>query len=109
MNDPTVNYYEVAKAGHAYYENVDLSVKGTGHKQFHRWLNANEYKYYPSGDRDKVDPYFALNQYKSFINGQRTSKVLSTNDWKDLAAISVLSAIVSTHYAFARVQNMYRF
>tara|TARA_Y100000591_G_C21467299_1_gene513915 strand:- start:282 stop:473 length:192 start_codon:yes stop_codon:yes gene_type:complete len=32
-----------------------------------------------------------------------------SNDWKDLAAISVLSAIVSTHYAFARVQNMYRF
>tara|TARA_B100001245_G_C22893007_1_gene430407 strand:+ start:1127 stop:4288 length:3162 start_codon:yes stop_codon:yes gene_type:complete len=107
MNDPTVNYYDVAKAGHAYYEKVDLSVKGTGHKQFQRWLNANEYKYYPSGDRHNVDPYFALNQYKSFIHGQGTAKVLSTNDWKDLGPYSITYLTQAKNPGIGRIEDMY--
>lgn len=107
MDDPTVNYYDVVKAGHTYYEHVDLSVKGTGYKQFHRWLNANEYKYYPSGDRENIDPYFALNQYKSFIKEQGAFKTLSTNPWNDLGPYSITYLTQSKNPGIGRIEDMY--
>ncbi len=89
MNDNSVNFYDVVAAGNDYYNTVDLSVKGTGHKQFMRWINANEYKYFPSGNRSKQDSYFAENQYKSFIKNSNTDKALFNGSWKDLGPYSI--------------------
>ncbi len=55
MDDPQYNVYDVIKKGNAYFKNRDKG-KGSGYKQFQRWIIANEDVYYPSGDRTKADP-----------------------------------------------------
>ncbi|WP_223548708.1 PKD domain-containing protein [Aestuariivivens sp. NBU2969] len=55
MNDPNYNVYDVIKEGNKYFESKDKG-KGSGYKQFQRWIIANEDVFYPSGDRTQVDP-----------------------------------------------------
>lgn len=55
MDDPTYNVYDVIKEGNTYFEGRDKG-KGSGYKQFQRWIIANEDVFYPTGDRTKVDP-----------------------------------------------------
>ena len=61
MYDNSVNFYSVCSEANAYFALNDKNVKGSGWKQFQRWKNDNEYKYFPSGDRHSIDPYFAAN------------------------------------------------
>ena len=56
MNDNSINFYDVVNAGEAFFNSIDKGAKGSGYKPFMRWINANEYKYYPDGDRSAVDP-----------------------------------------------------
>ena len=67
MYDPQVNIYEVVKETELYFQKVDKSAKGSGWKNYQRWLFENEAKYYPSGDRSNVDPYFVSKNYKEFL------------------------------------------
>ncbi|MDO5980232.1 PKD domain-containing protein [Flavivirga spongiicola] len=55
MDDPQYNVYDVIKKGHAYFKDKDKG-KGSGYKQFQRWIIANEDVYFPSGDRTQADP-----------------------------------------------------
>lgn len=55
MEDPMYNVYEVIQKGNDYFKNRDKG-KGSGYKQFQRWIIDNEDVFYPSGDRTKVDP-----------------------------------------------------
>ena len=64
MDDYSINFYEVCKAAEKHFETHDKNAKGSGWKSFQRWRNANEYKYYPDGDRSNVNPYFVENEFK---------------------------------------------
>ena len=57
-NDININVYDVVKEAEAYFQNIDVSKKGSGWKSYQRWLYENEPKYYPSGQRNKVETKF---------------------------------------------------
>ena len=63
MHDPSVNIYDVVEEAEAHFKDKDKFVKGSGWKGFQRWLFENEAKYYPSGDRSNIDPYFVSKNY----------------------------------------------
>ena len=65
--DNSINFYEVCEKADQYFETHDKNIKGSGWKKYQRWRNANEYKYYPSGNRNNIDPYFASNAYTKFL------------------------------------------
>ena len=67
MEDKSINFYDVCKAADKYFETHDKTVKGSGWKGYQRWKNANEYKYYPTGNREHVNPYFVEDAYKKFL------------------------------------------
>jgi len=50
MYDNTYNFYDVVDSANAYFSTHGTG-EGSGHKPFQRWVNENESKFYPSGDR----------------------------------------------------------
>src|SRR6056300_442865 len=50
MYDNTYNFYDVVDSANAYFSTHGTG-KGSGYKPFQRWVNENESKFYPSGDR----------------------------------------------------------
>ncbi|WP_242202126.1 PKD domain-containing protein [Aestuariivivens insulae] len=56
MEDLSCNVYDVIAAGEAYFKDKDKG-KGTGYKQFRRWVMLNEDQFYPSGDRTRYNPF----------------------------------------------------
>ena len=46
-NDININLYDVVAEAEAYFENIDITKKGSGWKAYQRWLYENEPKYYP--------------------------------------------------------------
>ena len=99
------------KIADTYFETHDKDLKGSGWKGYQRWRNANEYKYYPSGNRSNVETYFAENEYERFIAnnpivkeqpngfGSRSSSGGGTSysGWKDLGPYRVDS--LTGHYS----------
>ena len=63
INDPSINVYEVVAEAESYFQNIDKNAKGSGWKAYNRWLYENEPKFYPSGDRSYVDPFFVSKEY----------------------------------------------
>ena len=63
IKDPSINVYEVVAEAESYFQNIDKNAKGSGWKAYNRWLYENEPKFYPSGDRSNVDPYFVSKEY----------------------------------------------
>ena len=61
--DPQVNFYDVVAVAEAHFDTIDKFAQGSGWKGYQRWRYENEKKYYPSGDRTQIDPYFAENAY----------------------------------------------
>ena len=84
INDPSINVYEVVDEAESYFQNIDKNVKGSGWKAYNRWLYENEIKFYPSGNRDNVDPYFASNEFKKYLNNNLITKSLFENGWEEL-------------------------
>lgn len=105
MNDPSVNFYTVCAEAEAYFETIDKSAKGSGWKPYQRWKVANESRFYPSGDRSQVDPYFVQHQYELFLANQE--KMLYPNGWKDLGPYTIDS--ITGHYAagLGRIEDFY--
>lgn len=105
MYDPSINFYDVCKEAEAHFDTIDITEKGNGWKHYQRWKSANEYKYYPSGDRSQVDPAFALKQYQLFKN--TNPKQLFPNGWKDLGPYTIDS--ITGHYSagLGRVEDFY--
>ena len=62
-DDPKVNLYDVVKEAELYFEQIDKSVKGSGWKSYQRWLYENEPKYFPSGNREFIDPFLVENEF----------------------------------------------
>ena len=89
MYDNSVNFYSVCSEANAYFALNDKNVKGSGWKQFQRWKNDNEYKYFPSGDRHSIDPYFAANSYKGYLKQNQTLDRASTSGWIELGPTRV--------------------
>ncbi|MDG1841416.1 MAG: GEVED domain-containing protein [Crocinitomicaceae bacterium] len=105
MDDYSINFYEVCKAAEKYFETHDKEVKGSGWKPFQRWKNANEFKYYPDGDRSKVGPYFVENEFQKFQNN--TPKTLYPNGWNELGPLIIDS--LTGHYSvgLGRIEDFY--
>jgi hypothetical protein len=83
MDDVSFNFYEVVTEAEQYFLNR-FKGKGSGYKDYLRWRVANEAKYYPSGDRSLIDPYFAANAYKNFVSNNPSPKSLFYNGWEEI-------------------------
>lgn len=110
MQDPTYNINDVISEAEAYFQTIDKFAKGSGYKGFQRWRHANEYKYYPSGDRSQADPFFAEHQFQEFLLNQGNSSSglrLFNSGWKDLGPYTIDS--ITGHYAagLGRVEDFW--
>lgn len=109
MDDPTVNFYDVVRAAEAHFAKIDKSAKGSGWKGFARWVAANEYKFYPSGDRSNVDPFFTTKAYQTFLSNNGGLPQLSsfTAGWNELGPATIDS--ITGHYSagLGRLEDVY--
>lgn len=105
INDPSINVYEVVAEAESYFQNIDKNAKGSGWKAYNRWLYENEPKFYPSGDRSNVDPYFVSKEYLK--NNILQEKSLFDNGWEELGPYYIEQ--VTGHYAvgLGRVESFY--
>ena len=107
-NDININVYDVVKEAEAYFQNIDVSKKGSGWKSFQRWLYENEPKYYPSGQRNKVETKFVSDEFKDFKSNNINSDKLSSEDgWIELGPYFIEE--VTGHYAvgLGRIESFY--
>tara|TARA_B110000003_G_scaffold9602_1_gene9879 strand:+ start:155 stop:3418 length:3264 start_codon:yes stop_codon:yes gene_type:complete len=109
MNDNSINFYDVLKEAESYFKTIDVNKKGSGYKQFMRWAVANEYKYYPSGDRLSVDPEFAIKAYKKnvFNSIGELNKSSNIDGWREVGPFAINN--ITGHYAagMGRVEDFY--
>ncbi|MGB0885349.1 MAG: VPS10 domain-containing protein [Chitinophagales bacterium] len=107
INDMSINFYDVCAEAEAYFADKDITKKGSGWKGYMRWRNANEYKYFPDGDRSNVDPFFVEKAYKTFLNNTISTKSLYPNGWRELGPFRIDS--ITGHYAagLGRVEDFY--
>ena len=89
MHDNSVNFYSVCMAAENYFELNDKNVKGSGWKQYQRWKNNNEYKYFPSGNRSNIDPYFVSNAYKGYLKENLNPERPLSIGWIELGPTTV--------------------
>ncbi len=104
INNPSVNFYDVCASAEAYF-NTHGKEKGSGWKGYQRWKNANEYKYYPSGVRSNIDPYFPENTYKAFLANNVKSSFNS--GWEDLGPNYVDSITGQYSVGIGRIMAVY--
>ncbi|QTD37355.1 PKD domain-containing protein [Polaribacter batillariae] len=87
MEDTKYNVYDVIKAGNQYFKNKDKG-KGSGYKQFQRWIIQNEDLFYPSGDRTNFRPelpYLIANSKKQKSNLIKNAQSKATsNSWTEV-------------------------
>jgi len=106
MNDNSINFYDVCKEAENYFEKHEKG-KGSGWKGFQRWSAENEFKYYPSGDRSNIDPYFTKKQYEGFLSKNPNDKTLFPNGWVELGPTT--PGQITGHYSFGmgRIKSFY--
>jgi len=104
MNDPGVNVYDVVQEAENYFQ-THSKGKGSGWKQYQRWLYENEARYYPSGNRSNVDPYFVSEAYTE--TEAQTEKALFNGGWEELGPTVV--GQITGHYSIGlgRVETFY--
>ena len=83
MDDNAYNFYEVVKAAESYFAE-NPKGKGSGWKGYQRWKWANEYKYYPSGDRTTTIPNFSEKAYQDFLSNNPEPEAFYDAGWRDL-------------------------
>lgn len=109
MHNNTINFYDVVTAAESYFSTIDKDAKSSGYKNFMRWVNNNEYKYFPSGNRQLVDPEFAIKTYRSFKknNSTITNRQNTGSGWRELGPFLVEN--ITGHYAagIGRVEDVY--
>lgn len=107
MADPSVNFYDVCEEAERYFSTIDKDAKGSGYKGYQRWKQANEYKYYPDGDRSMEDPYFVKNAFKAFLKTQASQRQSPDEVWEEIGPSYVDS--LSGHYAvgLGRVEDLF--
>ena len=107
-NDININLYDVVAEAEAYFENIDITKKGSGWKAYQRWLYENEPKYYPSGVRNNVKSDFVSKEYKEFLSKSSvTNKSGFENGWEELGPYYIEE--VTGHYAvgLGRIESFY--
>jgi len=106
MEDNSYNFYEVVDAAESYFKEHPKG-KGSGWKGYQRWKWANEYKYYPSGDRTQTIPDFAETSYQNFITNNPQPEAFYNAGWRDLGPYYVDS--ITGHYSagLGRVEDFY--
>lgn len=106
MNDMSVNFYDVVEEAEKYFQSHDKG-KGSGWKGYQRWKAENESKYYPTGDRSKVDPYFATKAFQKFVKNNPVGKASFNNGWRDLGPYDANN--ITSHYSagIGRVECFY--
>ena len=103
-----INLYDVVESAESYFENIDISKKGSGWKKYQRWLYENEPKFYPSGDRNNFDPYHSTKAFKKFISKNSSSNRLEfSTGWQELGPHYIED--VTGHYAvgLGRIESFY--
>ena len=107
MYNMQINFYDVCRVADAHFDTIDKEKKGSGWKPYQRWVNANEYKFYPSGDRSQTDPHFTANAFKEFIRKNSSSKSLYDNGWRELGPKNIDS--ITGHYSagLGRIEDFY--
>ncbi|CAA6830135.1 MAG: Unknown protein [uncultured Aureispira sp.] len=106
MNDMNINFYDVCKEADRFYETNDKG-KGSGWKAYQRWRAWNEDRYYPSGDRKGVDPFFLKNAYSDFLKHNPQPESLYPTGWNDLGPYDANN--ITSHYSpgIGRVECFY--
>ncbi|MGB1102768.1 MAG: GEVED domain-containing protein [Crocinitomicaceae bacterium] len=107
MQDPSVNFYDVCAAAEAYFETVDKDKKGSGWKGYQRWKAENESKYYPTGQRDNVDPYLPQKSMQRLLGERSGEKTLFPEGWVELGPSNIDS--ITSHYStgLGRLETFY--
>lgn len=105
MHNPNYNVYDVIQEAESYFETIDKNLKGSGWKGYQRWKYETEPKFYPSGDRSNLDPYFLQKNYTAFQ--QNTAANLFDNGWEELGPHYIEQ--VTGHYStgLGRVESFY--
>ncbi|MFD1551923.1 hypothetical protein DNU06_01510 [Putridiphycobacter roseus] len=106
MEDNQFNFYQVVDTAESYF-NTHPRTKGSGWKGFQRWIAANEYKYYPSGDRTQTSPFFAEENFTKFKEENSNAEDFFNSGWQDLGPYSIDS--ITGHYSagLGRVEDFY--
>ena len=107
-DDININLYDVIAEAEAYFENIDITKKGSGWKAYQRWLYENEPKFYPSGVRNNVKSDFVAKEYKEFISKNNIqNKSNFDNGWEELGPYYIEE--VTGHYAvgLGRIESFY--
>ena len=91
--DLTVNFYDVQKAAHIYFDTHDKG-KGSGWKQFQRWEYFTEQRVHPSGVRTNQAQLW--NEITEFNKKYQTENKKSRNEWSTLGPRT--SANVTGHW-----------
>jgi len=104
--DASFNFYEVCDSAEAHFARKGKG-KGSGWKGYMRWRYQNEYKYYPSGERDNVDPFFSATAYHEFLDSNPQHRNIFNGSWEDLGPYVI--GQVTGHYAvgLGRVESFY--
>lgn len=109
MQNNAINFYDVIDEAESYFKTIDVNAKGSGYKQFMRWVVNNEYKYFPSGDRFSVDPEFAMKAYKKnlLIKPSSSNRSIALSGWRELGPVAI--GKITGHYAvgMGRVEDFY--
>jgi hypothetical protein len=104
--DPQVNIYDVVTEAEAYFDTIDIYAKGSGWKGFQRWLYENERKFYPSGDRSQVDPYYAEKAFQEFSDNTPESSLFSAG-WESLGPYDIEQQSGNQRPGMGRVESYY--
>ncbi|MFK7936125.1 MAG: GEVED domain-containing protein [Saprospiraceae bacterium] len=84
MEDYSINVYDVIKEGDRYFS-THSKGKGSGYKNFQRWIEMEEPRFYPSGDRSKFRPNILQTEYEKFAKANAVlKKNNNTADWQEL-------------------------
>ena len=110
IDDTSVNFYDVCEAAESYFDTIDKYAKGSGYKGFQRWKNNTEYMYYPSGNREIVDPAFAKAAFEDYKTKnpqdvQQNARMMS--GWQELGPNSIDE--ITGHYSagIGRIEEVY--
>ncbi|MCI4668062.1 MAG: GEVED domain-containing protein [Bacteroidia bacterium] len=106
LHDPSYNFYDVVKAGEAYFS-THFNGKGSGYKEFRRWIDENESRYYPDGDRSNVDPFFTSHAYEKFSKNNPVQHRLFPNGWNDLGPYSANNITEGYNPGIGRVESFW--
>ena len=109
MQDNSINFYDVVIEAENYFKTHDKNIKGSGWKGYSRWKNANEYKYYPSGKRDNIDPFFTENAYQSFLEKNNVAQQRNSfnNGWEELGPSRLTTFTGGYSNGLGRIEDHY--